>query len=201
MNKNMKILLLSKNRKDATVLRHLIESQKQCKHSLIVVYKPEAVLERILKEKPNVVLIEELTAGEKVNYLAGEIKRVFLSPACLLLTEKSNIDSKLKVIQTGMHSCISREELSNDQVLSFFETISQFAEMHDKRIKVAHEHELILNLQGEGAGILNEKADIIYANPTLEKMFGVNPGELVGKNLNSFLEVKSSSRVIKRNRV
>ncbi len=44
---------------------------------------------------------------------------------------------------------------------------------------------------GEGIGFLDEKEKFTYANPSAEKIFGVNKGELLGLCLNDFLSLET----------
>jgi PAS domain S-box-containing protein len=42
--------------------------------------------------------------------------------------------------------------------------------------------------QGEGMGIVDEQETFIFVNPAAERIFGVAPGTLAGRNLNEFLD-------------
>jgi len=56
----------------------------------------------------------------------------------------------------------------------------------------------IIETQGEGVAIVNPSELFIYANPAAESIFGVNPGELLGRNLDEFLEPEEFEQVVKQ---
>ena len=71
-----------------------------------------------------------------------------------------------------------------------------------RRIEMLQESEnrykKILETQGEGVAIVNPRELFIYANPAAESIFGVKPGELIGHNLEEFVEPEEFQRVMKQ---
>jgi PAS domain S-box-containing protein len=63
------------------------------------------------------------------------------------------------------------------------------AQMYEERYRT-----LIQN-QGEGIGIVDPHERFTFANPAAESIFGVPPGELVGRNLGEFVAPEEFARV------
>jgi len=68
-----------------------------------------------------------------------------------------------------------------------------------QRVKMLEESEgrfkKIIETQGEGVAKVDIDERFIYANPAAESIFGVKPGELLGRNLEEFLEPEEFQRV------
>jgi PAS domain S-box-containing protein len=56
----------------------------------------------------------------------------------------------------------------------------------------------IIETQGEGVAKVDLHERFIYANPAAERIFGVEPGELLGRNLEEFLEPDEFNRAIQQ---
>jgi PAS domain S-box-containing protein len=61
-----------------------------------------------------------------------------------------------------------------------------------------NQYKKIIETQGEGVAIVNPNELFIYANPAAEGIFGVKPGELIGRNLEEFLEPEEFHRVVQQ---
>jgi PAS domain S-box-containing protein len=56
----------------------------------------------------------------------------------------------------------------------------------------------IIETQGEGVAKVDLHERFIYANPAAERIFGVEPGELLGRNLEEFLEPHEFNRAVQQ---
>jgi len=57
-------------------------------------------------------------------------------------------------------------------------------------------YRLIIENQGEGIGLVDTEERFVYVNPAAEKIFGVNPGGLVNRNLMEFLRPEYFTQVL-----
>src|SRR5262245_25025860 len=58
-------------------------------------------------------------------------------------------------------------------------------------------YQTLLDSMNEGVSLSNEEGTIIYANPAADRLFGYEPGELIGKNV-SAQNAHSSSENVRR---
>jgi len=65
-------------------------------------------------------------------------------------------------------------------------------------IALEQQNTLIVNNLGEGIGIVNDKEEFIYANPSAEEIFGVEPGTLTTKKLHDFISPEDASKITNR---
>jgi len=52
-------------------------------------------------------------------------------------------------------------------------------------------YETLVQQMGEGIAIVDLDENFVYANPATERIFGVKPGELIGRNIRSFIATDS----------
>jgi|GEM_PF-3131048 len=191
----MKILLVSRKKSDATNLRHLLKNFPD--HEVTVKHRLD--LGDILAGKHlHDILILDESIGKNLH--TEDVQLIQTSsgfPALVLLMDSVSLAQKVGLMKSGYSSLLLRSEMIEDDFVLFLSEVRSFALNHTRQIKEASKYKLILNLQGEGTGIIDENANITFANPMLEKMFGESPGGLIGRNFNDFLVVKSSSSVMK----
>ena len=53
----------------------------------------------------------------------------------------------------------------------------------------------LIENQGEGIGIVDEEERFTFANPAAHELFGLSPGELVGRNLSEFVDAETFDRI------
>jgi len=58
-------------------------------------------------------------------------------------------------------------------------------------------YRLIIENQGEGIGLVDTEERFIFANPAAERIFGVDPGTLMNRNLMEFLKPESVDEVLR----
>ncbi|MCP4219983.1 MAG: PAS domain S-box protein [bacterium] len=63
-------------------------------------------------------------------------------------------------------------------------------QVKDALLKSEERFRSIVNILGEGISLVDENERFLYINPVGEKILGVGPGELVGRNLGDFLSPK-----------
>ena len=63
-----------------------------------------------------------------------------------------------------------------------------------------HQYRLMIENQGEGIGLTDPDECFVFANPAAERIFGVAPGGLKGKNLKDFLSQEELARVTEETR-
>jgi PAS domain S-box-containing protein len=88
--------------------------------------------------------------------------------------------------------------VENDQILCVVGAIRDITKQ--KKLKIALEeseirYRTLVNLMGEGLGVINDQEDFLFANPQMEKIFEVNPGALVNEKLSKFLSNKQANIV------
>ena len=103
----------------------------------------------------------------------------------------------------------------NDKILTKEELIKELTGIRERaaalekektklrqRLKMLEESEnrfrKIIETQGEGVAKVDLHERFIYANPAAEGIFGVKPGELLGRNLEEFLESGEFNRVVQQ---
>lgn len=80
--------------------------------------------------------------------------------------------------------------------LGIFQDITERKQLMDElKISEAKYRSLAQNL-GEGIAITDFNETFIYANPAAEKIFGVEPNGLIGKNIREFCSEKEFTRII-----
>ncbi|MCX6242048.1 MAG: PAS domain-containing sensor histidine kinase [Bacteroidetes bacterium] len=88
-------------------------------------------------------------------------------------------------------------------ITGFAERISKFAERKKSEEKLAEselKYRILIENTGEGIGIMNDEETFVFANPSAEKIFGVEKGKLPGLCLYDFLlpkeieEIKNETR-------
>ena len=63
-------------------------------------------------------------------------------------------------------------------------------QMEKKLEESREEYKTLIRRQGEGFGIVDINETFILTNPAAEKIFGVSPGTLLGRNLKEFTDIK-----------
>ena len=53
----------------------------------------------------------------------------------------------------------------------------------------------LIENQGEGIGLVDEEERFAFANPAAHELFGLPPGELVGRNLSEFVDAETFDRI------
>ncbi|RME20319.1 MAG: PAS domain S-box protein [Deltaproteobacteria bacterium] len=66
--------------------------------------------------------------------------------------------------------------------------ISRGTDNHGPAEGMKHPYRLLVENQGEGIGLVTTEEVFLFANPAAERIFGVGPGELVGRSINEFLD-------------
>jgi PAS domain S-box-containing protein len=65
--------------------------------------------------------------------------------------------------------------------------ITERKRIEDALKRSEERYKTLVENQGEGIGLVSEQEEFLYANPAAERIFGVLPGTLVGRNLKDFL--------------
>ncbi len=63
----------------------------------------------------------------------------------------------------------------------------------EKLIRSEEEYRQLIENQGEGVGVVDLKESFVFSNPAAEQMFGVEKGDLVGRNLLDFISEDNKS--------
>ncbi len=81
-----------------------------------------------------------------------------------------------------------------DKVLGITRDITDRIKAEEALKKSEEKYRELVENQGEGISIINLNEEFIFANPAGEKIFEVNPGELIGKSLKEFSTEEEFSR-------
>lgn len=82
------------------------------------------------------------------------------------------------------------------RVLGTLRDITDFRQSNDSLGTSEDRYRQLVERQGEGIGIVDSKERFTFANPAGEEIFGVPPGELVGRSLREFVDDDEYDRVL-----
>lgn len=110
------------------------------------------------------------------------------------------LDSREKVARTFRVTCKDGKEkilkiitvqLPSEDYLISFEDITSQKEMEEALRKSEEQYRTLVENLSEGVDIVDAQNNFLFANPALERIFGVPPGGIVGRNLWEFLAPES----------
>lgn len=139
-------------------------------------------------------------AGKKLDFIF-DIKSVknWKQPAKILkeLLDNGDIEMFSTFVELNFNDIVLGVSKMSSAVkdpggkISFFIIILEdkhFEEIMDNFYRISSERiKAIINNIGEGIGVVNGDEVFVFSNPTADRIFGVYPQSLIGKNLKSFL--------------
>lgn len=136
-----------------------------------------------LKQLKYIDLIEpEYKPIVQRNYFKQYVKRIALSTTDYPFRTKSG---EIKWFNQNV-----RLNIENDEVIGFYviaRDVTELRKAEEALTESEEKYRLIVENIGEGFGFVNAKEQFVLANNSAELIFGVRPGELVGKNLEQFV--------------
>jgi PAS domain S-box-containing protein len=108
----------------------------------------------------------------------------------MAIRKSDNAKTKEELIKelTGIRERVAELEKEKTKLLQRVEMLEESENRFRK----------IIETQGEGVAKVDLHERFIYANPAAESIFGVKPGELLGRNLEEFVEPEEFHRVVKQ---
>ncbi|MCE1197994.1 MAG: PAS domain S-box protein [Marinilabiliales bacterium] len=98
-------------------------------------------------------------------------------------------------VRVGMIS-VFYEDTLHEYVISVND-ISERKAIENSLRESEEKYKNLINIQGEGLGILNRELRYIFANPAADKIMGVDQGGLIGRRLDEFVTTESMLTVKK----
>jgi PAS domain S-box-containing protein len=146
-----------------------------------------------LKQLKYIDLIEpEYKPIVQRNFFKQYVKRIALSTTDYPFRTKSG---ELKWFNQNV-----RLNIETDEVIGFYVIARDVTELRkaEEALKESEEkYRLIVENIGEGFGFVNAEEQFVLANNSAELIFGVGPGELVGKNLEQFVSPEQYALILK----
>ena len=103
-----------------------------------------------------------------------------------LILEQPSKDNSYVWVDTSISGVYDE----NDRFLCFLGVSRDITDKRKAELELKESQEnfrILIESQGEGAGIINMEEVFVFANPAVERIFDVPPGKLVNRNLREFL--------------
>jgi PAS domain S-box-containing protein len=112
------------------------------------------------------------------------------------LLEKRYIRKNGEIIWTIMSvACVRKADHSVDYFVALLQDITQLKNTEIALKQSEEKFRALVENIGEGVGFVNDEEQFLFANPSADKIFGVEEGTLTGRYLHDFLSPRGLAKV------
>lgn len=147
----------------------------------------EALREALTSDVCDVVLLDERFGGGDSLPLLREVAGGDEATLFLVLSERDDAERRLEVLEAGGAGILTHKDVDTPLLERLVRTTAKRIARRAALQAETERFRLLIENQGEGAGIVDEEEYFLFANPAADEIFGVERGTLVGRNIREFV--------------
>ncbi len=178
-----RVLVLDEDRQDVEFLRELLHEVSRPPPSLLWAPSYEAALEMLRKEAVDVCLVDfQLGARNGIDFISDEEVRERGVPV-ILMTGRGSPDVDRKAMRAGAVDYLPKDSLTG----AGLERSLRYAVERVRRERAEARVRALLGRMQEVVGIVGPDGRVDFVSPSVRRVLGLDPGDLLGEHVLTFV--------------